>query len=350
MIQWKLQIIDDKSSIKDALQRIEQLGIINNDLFVVNEKEELLGSLSDGDLRRATLKGIGIGESVTKAMHSSPLFGRMNKITPDLVDKCREKNIRFLPVVNDRGCIVQILDLLETQVALPVDVVLMAGGKGSRLLPLTEKVPKPLLKVGEKPIIEHNIDRLIKFGVTDFYISINYLGHLLKQYFGDGSAKQAKIEYICEEKPMGTIGSVKLHNNYQSEALLIMNADLLTNINFSDFYKAFITSDADMCVATTSYTVEVPYAVLEVTDNSRVTSLREKPSYTFHSNAGIYIIKKKILDLIPVDSFFDITDLMENLISSGMKVHSFPIIGYWLDIGKKDDYYRAQEDIKYLKL
>lgn len=226
----------------------------------------------------------------------------------------------------------------------------MAGGKGKRLMPLTEKIPKPLLKVGDKPIIEYNIDRLIRYGVKNIHISINHLGQQLIDYFGDGSQKNVFINYVREDKPLGTIGSILLIDEFMYEDILVMNSDLLTNIDYADFYTVFKNSNADMAVAAASYHVDVPYAVLEVDGKNLATSLKEKPRYTYYSNAGIYFIKKDVLSMIPEDEFYNITDLMEDLLSKKMKLITYPITGYWLDIGRHEDYRKAQEDIKHLKL
>ena len=216
----------------------------------------------------------------------------------------------------------------------------MAGGEGKRLRPLTEKTPKSLLKVGNRPIIEHNIDRLAEYGVENIYISIKYLQN--------GEAKNISISYVKEDVPLGTIGAVSLINNLNSDYILVMNSDILTNIDYEDFFMEFVIQDADMAVATIPYKVDIPYAVLETSQNL-VIDLKEKPTYTYYSNAGIYLIKKDLIKLIPTNSFFNATDLMELLIKSGKKLISYPLHSYWLDIGKHNDFEKAQEDIKHIK-
>jgi NDP-sugar pyrophosphorylase family protein len=225
----------------------------------------------------------------------------------------------------------------------------MAGGKGERLLPLTKSTPKPMLKVGDKPIIEHNIDQLKAYGIQNFHISINYLGHIISDYFKDGTTKGIQIEYIKEDRPMGTLGAVSCVEKYTKEDVLIMNSDLLTNIDFADFYNEFKNQDADMAVATIPYHVDLPYAIMEL-DGVKVTSFKEKPRYTYFANAGIYLVKASVTELIPKDSFYDATDLMESLIQKGKKLINYPILGYWLDIGKPEDFARAQKDISHLHL
>jgi len=257
--------------------------------------------------------------------------------------------LKIIPILNDDNVIVDILDFNIQKTLIPADAVLMAGGEGKRLRPLTENTPKPLLKVGEKPIIEYNIDRLINYGIKTINLSINYLGEQLVDYFGDGSTKGVAIKYVKENKPLGTIGSILLVEEFLNDDIIVMNSDLLTNIDFADFYKMYKESDADMAVAATSYNVDVPYAVLEVDNGIEVKSLKEKPRYTYYSNAGIYIIKKALLKMIPENQFYDITDLMERVLEMNLKLITFPINGYWLDVGKHEDFKKAQEDIKYIK-
>jgi NDP-sugar pyrophosphorylase family protein len=274
-----------------------------------------------------------------------------NENSFDKIEIYKNKHFRIIPILNRDNVIIDILNFRTKNTIIPVDAILMAGGEGKRLRPLTENTPKPLLKVGGKPIIEYNVDRLANVGVQNIFMSINYLGEQLESYFGNGDAKNIHISYVRENKPLGTIGSILLVENFEHEDILVMNSDLLTNIDFADFYKSYKDADADMAVATTSYHVDVPYAVLETDENQKVVkSLKEKPRYTYYSNAGIYILKKELLKMIPKDTFYDITDLMEKVIEMDNKLITYPINGYWLDIGKPEDFKKAQEDIKHLKL
>jgi NDP-sugar pyrophosphorylase family protein len=224
----------------------------------------------------------------------------------------------------------------------------MAGGRGERLRPLTDKTPKSMLPLGERPIIEHIIDRLITYGIEAVTITVHYLSDQIINYFGDGSAKGLTINYIKEEKPLGTVGCLSKIEKIDQETLLILNADIFTNINFEDFYLDFENENADMAVASIPYSVDIPYAIMELNDND-IVSFKEKPKHTYYANAGIYLIKKQCLDLIPEYTFFNATDLMESLIArKGKLIHS-PLTGYWIDIGKHDDYNKAKEIIKHLK-
>lgn len=350
MQNWKSHLINHTATIKQAMTQLDRLGIVNAVLFVTDETDCLYGSITDGDIRRALLNNAGVDESVESVCNRSCKILRTFQPSSEEIKSFSNRNIRFVPVVGDQMLIQGILDLNHYKAVLPVDAVLMAGGKGQRLMPLTLDTPKPLLKVGAKPIIEHNIDRLARFGVENIHLSINYLGDKIRNYFGDGSEKSVNIRYIEEVFPMGTIGSVRQVRDFREQHILIMNSDILTNIDFEEFYHDFISSGADMSVAATSYHVDIPYAVMEVDGENCVKSLKEKPRYTYFSNAGIYLIKKELLTHIPDNKFFNITDLMEEIIRCGKKLITYPILGYWLDIGRMEDYRKAQEDIKHLNL
>jgi NDP-sugar pyrophosphorylase family protein len=223
----------------------------------------------------------------------------------------------------------------------------MAGGKGQRLMPLTESTPKPLLIIGEKPIIEHNIDRLALFGIDNFWISINYLGDKIQSYFEDGSNKNIRIQYVKEDRPLGTIGAVSLISDFKHDFVLITNSDILTNLDYEHFFLDFIKQDADMAIVTIPYNVNIPYAVLDIKDG-QVLGFKEKPSFTYYSNGGIYLFKRRILENIPINEFFNATDLITKLIDLKMSIYSYPLTEYWLDIGNHDDFKKAQNDVKSL--
>lgn len=342
-------IINYGLSVRDALIKLDVIAP-SSILFVVDEERKLLGSLTDGDLRRGFIKGLGFENKLLDFVQPSPIFINKKKHDLSQLEKYRKDLLKIIPILNDDLIIVDILDFSLRKTLIPADAVLMAGGEGKRLRPLTETTPKPLLKVGDKPIIEYNIDRLINFGIKTINLSINYLGEQLVDYFGDGSNKEIDIKYVKEDKPLGTIGSILLVDNFHNDDIIVMNSDLLTNIDFADFFKMYKETDADMAVAATSYHVDVPYAVLEVGDGTEVKSLKEKPRYTYYSNAGIYIIKKELLKMIPENQFYDITDLMERVLEMNLKLITYPINGYWLDVGKHEDFKKAQEDIKHIKL
>lgn len=347
MIPYRKHLIVKGSAIKLALKQLNELAA-DAILFVVNEDETLVGSLTDGDVRRGFLRGLGFENLVEEFIQPDPKVVVKGNYDIHQIIEFRQKNFRVLPVVDSNRKVINIINFRFLKSYLPVDAVIMAGGKGERLRPLTNTTPKPLLVVGDKPIIEHNINRLISFGIDDFWLSIRYLGEQLVNYFGDGTIKNAHIQYIREDKPLGTVGAVATVQSFRHDYILLMNSDLLTNLDYEDFFLEFVRSEADLSVVTIPYSISIPYAVLETT-NGHVVSLKEKPTYTYYSNGGIYLMKKSAVDFIPKDTLFNATDLMERLIGKGLKVHSYPLRGYWLDIGKPEDFLQAQEDIKHIK-
>jgi dTDP-glucose pyrophosphorylase len=345
---FKKHLILKGSTIKEALGMLNELAL-DAILFVVDEEGRLLGSLTDGDVRRGLLRNLNITDSVDLFIQKNPKFVRKSTSDYAQILKFRNANFRIIPIVDDQDRIVNVVNFRILKSYLPIDCVLMAGGKGERLRPLTDSIPKPMLMVGSKPIIQHNVDRLISFGMTDIWMSVNYLADKIISHFTSGSTNVATVKFIRETVPLGTIGAVRKISNFSHDFILVINSDILTDLNYEDFFFNFIESEADLSVVTIPYNVSVPYAVME-TSNGKVTSFQEKPTYTYYSNGGIYLIKRKILDHIPEGQFFNATDLMEKLLSEGLKIQSYPCRGYWLDIGKPDDFVKAQEDIKHLNL
>ena len=348
-MDYSKNIISTSATIKDALKQLNQFSSKDNlTLFVVNNEHTLVGTLTDGDIRRSFLDGYKIESPVEEVMHKQFKFLQRNNYTIDYINELRKKTIDLVPLLDSDFRIEKIINLNKLKSVLPLDAVIMAGGEGKRLLPLTQTIPKPLLFVGDKPIIEHNIDRLIAYGIDTINITIKYLGTKIIEAFGNGQNKNVSINYTQEEASLGTIGALSLVDKFKHNHILIMNSDLLTNIDYEDFYKTFINSNADMAVATIPYQVTLPYGVIE-SDNGIVNGIKEKPTYTYYSNAGIYLLKKELLDYIPKNSFYNATDLIQTLIDNKKIITSYPILSYWLDIGRHDDYIKAQEDIKHLK-
>ncbi|MCD6068710.1 MAG: Nucleotidyl transferase [Bacteroidetes bacterium] len=339
--------ISPNGKLKDAMEKINFVPA-GSTLFVIDDSsQKVVGTLTDGDIRRGLLKGITIEDEVHKVMKTSFRYLTKGNYYNDKINNFLSLKLKTIPLLDDDGKLLKIYDLTILKSVLPIDVVFMAGGKGERLYPMTQNTPKPLLPIGNKPILEHNLDRLLLNGVENFYISVNYLGHMIKDHFKDGSHKNARISYIDEDRPLGTIGAVSKIDDFRNETVLIMNSDLLTNIDFAGFYKEFITQNADVAIAAIPYKVSIPYAVMETKDNI-VSELKEKPTYTYYSNAGMYLIKRKLLETIPRDTFYNATEFLDQAIERSDKVISYPMIEYWLDIGRPDDYLKAQEDIKHL--
>ena len=341
-------LIHKNKNLVEGLQRLNELRNLSRlILFVVDDNEKVIGSVTDGDIRRSIIAEQNLQKTLGEI--ANPDFKRLyQKDTYQSFEKYRKSDIKILPILNQEGKMVDLIDLEYTKAQLPLEAVIMAGGRGKRLSPLTDTIPKPMLRLGDKPIIEHNIDRLISFGIKKIYISVKYLGEQIVNYLGDGSQKGISIEYVWEDEPLGTAGALALINNLSTEHILLMNSDLFTNVNFESLYLKLINEGADMAVASTEYKVDIPYAVFE-TEEGRVTNFKEKPSFIYHSNAGIYILKRSLIATIEKGKYCDITDVMEQLVTEGGKLVYDPIIGYWIDIGKTVDYEHAQEFIKHLE-
>ncbi len=349
MIQLDSHIISQSVDVKDALEKLNHLTEATGlTLFVLDENKKLVGTLTDGDIRRGFVNGMQLTDSVSKFMNKKFRYLKKNNYSIADLDDFRRIGISLVPVVDNDLQILRLINFTEKKSVLPVDAIIMAGGRGERLRPLTDYTPKPLLKIDNKPIIEYNVERLSEFGVQTMFISLKYLGEQIENYFSDGSDRGLNIRYVNETEPLGTIGALGLMEDFEHDTLLVMNSDLLTNINFEDFYREFITKEADFGVASIPYQVNIPYAVLE-TDEEKVISFKEKPTYTYYSNAGIYLMKKEVINHIPKNAFYNATDLMEQLISINKKVIFYPLLGYWLDIGKHEDFKKAQEDIKHIR-
>lgn len=348
MIPYKQHLISQDKLIKEALSQLNVLGA-DAILFVVNNNDQLIGSLTDGDVRRGFLKGLNFESRVLDFIQPNPKFVEKGNYSIESIIDFRSRSYKVIPVLDKEKKILNIINFRFLKSYLPVDAVMMAGGKGERLRPLTEKIPKPLLPVGDKAIIEHNIDRLISFGIDDFWISIRYLGEQIESFFKEGPLRNVSINFVKENEPLGTIGAISSIDNFVHDFILVTNSDILTNLDYEDFFLSFIKSGADFSVVTIPYEVNVPYAVLE-TNNGHIVSFKEKPTYTYYSNGGIYLMKRSVIKNIPKATFFNATDLMEKLIKDGGKVHSYPLHAYWLDIGRMEDYNRAQADIKHIKI
>ena len=348
MTDFQNKLIEEDESILTALKKLNDIRDVSRlILFVKDKKNKVIGSLTDGDIRRSLAKDGDVEKPVGQICNKNFFYEEFSHSFIDL-SFYRKKNIKILPLLNEGKELVKIIDLENQISVLPMSAMIMAGGRGKRLSPLTDKTPKPMLDLGGKPIIEHNIDKLISFGITKIYISVKYLGEQIQSYFGDGSKKGIDIEYIWEEEPLGTAGALSLVDKFESEYVLLMNSDLFTNVDLEDLYIDAINSKAEMAVASTEFKIDVPYAVFE-TNGSSVTAFKEKPSYVYHSNAGIYIIKRDLIRRIPKNEFYDITSLMEELIAEGGKLIHNPIRGFWIDIGKPIDYKQAQEFVKHSK-
>ena len=340
-------IINKEKTLIDALTQINSLSPDPLVLFVIDDDNKMVGTLTDGDSRRALIAGASVNDSAEKIMHRNFNYMRYDDIqNVKEIRRQKEMLMKLVPILDDDYHIVDIINLEKFKTRLPVDVVVMAGGKGERLRPLTEKTPKPLLPVGDKAIIDHNVDRLIKYGVQHISVTVNYLREQIEEHYRE-PRNGIQIQTVREPKFLGTIGSIKFVPTFHNDTVLVMNSDVFTNIDYEDFYLHFQQHNAEMSVAAIPYNVSIPYGILEL-DGRNIQGLLEKPKYTYYANAGIYLIKRRALDEIPDDTFFNATDLVEKLIAEGKKVIRYPLNGTWIDIGNPQEYQKAQDLVKHI--
>lgn len=336
-------IINGKSTIRETLTALNELSGDSMTLFAVDEDRKLIGSVTDGDIRRALINGHTIedkADDIAFRMFISLTSDASPEERYNTVARARERHINLLPITTD-GILTDILDLREMKSAIPADAVLMAGGRGERLRPLTLDTPKPLLKVGGKPIIDYNIESLQRYGVNDIYVTVNYLKDLIIEHFSEPKW-QGRVHCIEEPCRLGTMGSIALIDSFIHDYVIVMNSDLLTNIDFEKLWRHHVDSGAVLTMATIPYTVSVPFAIIK-TDGDRVTGLEEKPTFNHFANAGVYIIDRKVLGDIKRGEYLDAPDFVESLITKGLKVSHFVIEGTWIDIGSPDDFRYANE-------
>lgn len=336
-------IISGSATIRETLVALNLLSGDSMTLFALDPEGHLIGSVTDGDIRRALIAGYMTEDLVSDIAFRS-FISLAADATPEeryrIVAKAHERRINLLPVTEE-GRLVDVIDVRRMKSAIPVDAVLMAGGRGERLRPLTLKTPKPLLEVGGRPIIDYNVESLIRYGVSDIYVTVNYLKEQLISHFDD-SKWGGRVHCVEEPCRLGTLGSVALIDSLSHDHVIVMNSDLLTNIDFERLWRHHVESGAVLTMATVPYTVSVPFAILR-TDGDRVTGLEEKPTFNHFANAGVYIIDRNVLGDIKRGEYLDAPDFVESLIARGLKVSHFAIEGTWIDIGSPDDFRYANE-------
>lgn len=340
-------IISKDITLLEALKQINSLYPEPLVLFVVDDNNIMVGTLTDGDSRRALIAGASVNDTAEKVMHRNFNYMRSDEANYVLeLKNQKERNMKLVPILDDEHHIVDIVNLEKYKTRLPIDAVLMAGGKGERLRPLTEKTPKPLLPVGDKAIIDHNVDRLINYGIQHISVTVNYLKEQIEEHYAS-LRNGVQIQTVREPQYLGTIGSVRFVPQFYNDTVLLMNSDVFTNIDYEDFYLHFLHHDAEMSVAAIPYDVSIPYGILDL-EGRIIKGLLEKPKYNYYANAGIYLIKRRALYEIPDDTFFNATDLIEKLISEKKKVIRYPLNGTWIDIGNPQEYQKANDLVKHL--
>lgn len=341
-------LIHENQPVIKALETLNSLSGGVMTLFAVDDDGIMTGTITDGDVRRALLSGIGFDSPLKMAMHQEFKALKGDDSDVRLMKEARDAGIRLLPLLDGEGRISRIYDLSVTHALLPLSAILMAGGKGERLRPLTLDTPKPLLEVGGKAIIDYNIEALSRVGIEDVTVATRYLADKIKHHFSSPVAG-INVKCVTEDFPMGTIGAASLVERKNPDgATLIMNSDLLTSVSLEDMYLRHLEENAAVTVAAIPYTVSVPYAILSVA-GARVKGIEEKPTYSYYANAGIYIIANRLLDALPSGSPTDATDLVEKAIADGEKVVYFPINGTWIDIGSPSDFKQAQDLMRHHK-
>jgi len=313
--------------------------------LIVNDDKRLLGTVTDGDIRRGILRGVLLDEPIHKIMHTNPTVAHLEDKPEDLYALMKLKQLRQIPILDDHGRVISVefYDFIALSSQLDNWVVLMAGGLGTRLQPLTDDCPKPLLEVGGRPILQTILESCIKHGFNRFYLSVNYKAKMVEDYFGNGSRWGVDIRYIREDKRMGTAGALSLLPERPTKPFLVMNGDLLTKVNFKQLLDFHLEHCAQATMCVRDYDFQVPYGVVKIQQH-RLVDIEEKPAQKFFVNAGIYVLEPEVLDMIPKDEFYDMPSLFMKLVALHHETIVFPIREYWLDIGNKVDFEQAIGD------
>ena len=345
-MDWEKALISEFSTIHQAIASIENS--VTQICLVTDQDRRLLGTITDGDIRRAILSGLGMDAPISGIMNTTPRVASESESREALLDIMANDCIRQIPILNQAKRVVDLAyidDLLTINSKQSNWVVLMAGGLGTRLRPLTNDRPKPLISVGDKPLLETIIETFVQQNFRQFYLSINYKAEMIKSHFKDGSKWNAEIRYLEEDQRLGTAGPLSLIPETTEDPLIVMNSDLLTRVSFHQLldYHAQQEAKATMCVR--EYDFQVPYGVVEIEDN-QIKNIEEKPVHNFFVNAGIYVLDPNVLGLIQKNEALDMTLLFDRIITADYKTSAYPIHEYWLDIGQMDDFHRANNDIK----
>lgn len=343
-------IISQNATLIDALGQLNKLSGGLMTLMAVDNEGIMTGTLTDGDVRRALLAGAGLDSSVEAVMHRDFKSMPADAVDVAAIRRFRLSGIKLLPLLGSDGTIVRLLDLSHNNTALPVSAVLMAGGRGERLRPMTDTMPKPLLMIDGKSIIDYNVEALAAAGIDDITVATRYLAHKLEEHFSEPMAG-VNVKCIREDLPLGTIGALSLMPERDPDGTtLVMNSDLLTTISYEELYLTHIERRADITIAVLPYSVSVPYAILCTDpDSHRVIGIEEKPTYSYYANAGIYLISNSLLNALTVGEHIDATDLVERAIRQGKTVTYYPINGTWIDVGTPADFKQAEELMRHLR-
>ena len=343
MLNWKRCLIQLNASMIEAMSVIDKSSL--QIALVIDSEGHLLGSITDGDIRRAILKNLPFSTTAKEIMNPNTLTVTVNHEKSYVVNLMLKYNINKIPVVDENRKIVNLYGIKELLYQKSRDniVLLMAGGLGMRLRPLTDKVPKPLLKVGNKPILETILENFISAGFHRFYFAVNYKSEMIENYFGNGNNYGVEINYIHEKKRLGTAGALYFLPPELTEPVIVMNGDLLTNMDFGDFVDYHLNQNVSATMGVREYSYQIPYGVIEYSGDA-IKKITEKPVLNFYVNAGIYVLAPEVVAEVDKEDYLNMTDLFENLINQNKKTTVYPVRGYWMDIGHMDQFQQAQID------
>lgn len=341
------------TSIKNAMKKLSKSGF--KTLVIIDKNKKLLGTLSDGDLRKAILKGVSVNNSISDIYQKTPTFYKINKYKIEDAKKIFTKNkFDVIPIVDNKGTFLKVLSWeaafknsnKKKANSISASVVIMAGGKGTRLQPFTNILPKPLIPIKGKPVIEHILESFINAGVSNFYITVNYKAKIMKAFFQEMNPDYS-INYIEEEKPLGTAGSLKYLDKKLKEPFIVSNCDIIVKIDYSDLYKFHKKNNYDITLVASMKNYIIPYGTCELNEEGYLKSINEKPQYDFLINTGLYVLNPKILELLPKNKFYHITDLIQNAQKNGKKIGVYPTDDEdWIDVGEWTEYQNAIRVLK----
>lgn len=343
MKHWERTLIAPDATLRDALRNIDATGV--GMALVIDSDRHLLGTLSDGDIRRALIRGEDLDGPCGAFANPDPASAPADMDAASRLGLLRSRKLRQLPLLDAKGRIAglsTLADFLEMP-DRPNAVVIMAGGKGTRLGELTQDTPKPMLRVGPRPMLDTVVDAFAAQGFRRIFLSINYRGEQIEAHFGDGSSRGLDIRYLRETQPLGTCGSLSLLPPDEAGPVLVTNGDVLTKIDYGQVLDGHEASGAAATVVVRDYEMQVPFGVVRA-DEGRVLAIEEKPSFVHRINAGVYALSRPALDAVPPGRASDMPELLQTLIDSGRAVRSHRAEGYWVDVGRMADFARANED------
>lgn len=343
MKQWRKILVSPDHTLLETMKIIDESSL--QFAVVVDDKQCLLGTVTDGDIRRGILRGEGLDVPISSVMNAAPMSALTGKKHYHYKQLMKRKQLKQLPITDELNRVTDVIFADEIEVTINKNiVVLMLGGLGARLRPLTNDIPKPMLKIGNKPILETIVDGFKQCGYTNFIFSVNYKKEVIQNYFQNGESFSITVDYIEEDKRLGTAGALSLLKERPTEPFFVMNGDLLTQVNFEQLMQFHLEHGATATMCVREYEYQIPYGVIE-TNGTELVAIKEKPIHRSFVNAGIYVLNPEVLNYIPYDEYYDMPTLFEKLIEKESKVSVFPIREYWLDIGRMDDYQKVQEEI-----